>query len=188
MILLALGLACAADPPPRSAALEIEGASLVMEDGSQLDAERVSLDAQGVGRAEQVAASLPGAPPLQISAPISDWDLRRRVAVFQGDVVVTRADVTMRTLKLTVSFASKEKVDRAIAEGDVRVVQGDRHAEARRAELVAATGEIVMTGDPVISEGPNRMAGDRITLWLDDERVRCEGCRLLVDGEALGAP
>lgn len=188
MIWLVLGLACAADPPARPAALELEGAKLVMDDGSALAAERAQLDAQGVGRAEQVQASVPGAPPLQISAPTSDWDLRNRVAIFTGDVVVTRADVTLRTERLTVRFASREKLERAVAEGKVVVTQGERVATAGKAELVAATGEIVLTGAPIITEGPNRMAGDRITLWLDDERVRCEGCRLLVDGEALGAP
>jgi lipopolysaccharide export system protein LptA len=70
------------------------------------------------------------------------------------------------------------------------VTRGERAATSAKAELEGATGRITMTGEPRLSEGPNTLAGDRIVLWLDDERATCEGaagapCRLVVEGSAL---
>ena len=189
ILLLALAGGCAAQPAPGAEVappdrLQLEGVALAMDDGAELRAARASLDEQGRGTGEGVTAVVPGRPPLEIHAPVSDWDLKAHTAVFRGDVVATRGDVTLRASTLTVTFADG-KVERAVAEPGVVVTQGARRAEAAHAELTAATGEIVLTGKPVLSEAGNRMAGDRITLWLDDERVRCEGCSLVVDGEAL---
>ncbi len=180
-----LGAACAADPPPPPTALQLEGATLIADDGSALRMASATIGRDGAGEGQQVSARSAGAPPLAINAPTSDWDLKGRVARFTGGVTATRADVTLTCQTLTVSFASADRVRQATCEGAVTVTQGARRAEGSRAELDADSGEIVLTGEPVISEGSNRMRGERITLWLDDERVRCEQCSLIVDGEAV---
>jgi lipopolysaccharide export system protein LptA len=56
---------------------------------------------------------------------------------------------------------------------------------------VGRTGKITLTGRPKLSEGVNALEGERIVLWLDEERADCEGgeggpCRLVVAAEALG--
>lgn len=186
MLLALAGVACAsAEAPILPAELRLEQAVLAMEDGTELRMAQAAVDREGAGAGTDVRATVPGAPPLEIAAPQSDWDLRARVARFTGGVTATRADVTMTADTLTVSFKSADRLERAVAEGGVRVVQGARRAEGATAELTVESGEIVLTGAPVLSEGPNRMTGERITLWLDDERVRCDQCRLLVDGEAV---
>lgn len=131
-----------------------------------------------------------GKPPLEISAARSDWDLRNRRARFEQDVIVVRGEVEMRCEGLEVAYADAETVDRVVAEGSVVVTRGERSATAARAELEGATGKITLTGEPRLAEGPNVLAGERIVLWLDDERATCEGaagapCRLVVAGSAL---
>ena len=78
-----------------------------------------------------------------------------------------------------------DRVDRAEATGGVEVTRGDRVATGAQAVLEAQTGEVRLTGQPVLSEGPNRMSGVAITLFLDEERVVCDGCRLVVEGKAV---
>ncbi len=143
------------------------------------------------------AAPAPAAPApvdparaLTIDAPASEWDLRERVARFEGGVVATRGPVTLRTPTLTVRYAGADRIDKVEAAGGVEVTRGARTARAERAVLDAASGEIVLTGGPRLAEGPNALEGTRIVLFLDDERARCEGaegapCRLVVDGTAL---
>lgn len=185
MLWLALGTACAADPPPPPSALTLQDAALIAEDGSELRMASATVQRDGAGQGAEVRATRAGAPPLTIEAPTSDWDLKARVARFTGGVKATRAEVVLTCDELVVSFASRDRVRTAVADGHVVVTQGERRAVGARAELDADSGEIVLTGAPELSEGPNRMRGEKVTLWLDDERVRCEQCSLVVDGEAV---
>jgi lipopolysaccharide export system protein LptA len=134
---------------------------------------------------ERQSAS-PGAD-LDIVAARSSWDLRGRSAHFEGDVRVTRGPVTLRCAALDVTYAGAETLDTVVATGGVTVTRGERRASAERAELVGKTGRITLTGRP----GVNTLVGERIILWLDDERADCEGgvsgpCRLVVAARAIG--
>jgi lipopolysaccharide export system protein LptA len=192
--LLAL-LACAQAELPllpevaRAEGLQVQG------EGWRAEGASVTL-AAGTATAETVAATLTPegeADPsraLTVRAPVSEWDLRARVARFEGGVEVTRGPVVLRAPTLTVRYAGPDRVETVQATGGVEVTRGERRARADDAVLDARTGEIVLTGAPRLSEGPNVLEGTRIVLHLDDERARCEGaegapCRLVVDGEAL---
>lgn len=129
--------------------------------------------------------------PLEIRAARSAWDLKNRTAHFEGEVVVVRGPVTLRCASLDVRYAGSDRVDTVVASGGVLVEHGDRRAAAARAELVGATGKITLTGEPRLAEGVNTLVGERIILWLDDEKADCEGgpsgpCTLVVEGRALG--
>jgi lipopolysaccharide export system protein LptA len=131
------------------------------------------------------------ASTLDIQAKRSTWDLKGRSARFEGGVVVTRGPVTLRCATLDVRYAGADVIDTVVATGGVTVDRGGRHASAERAELVGRTGKITLTGRPKLSEGVNALEGERIVLWLDEERADCEGgeggpCRLVVAAEALG--
>ena len=172
----------AATPP---GGLQVEGAVLELASGAQLTAAQATVQPDGTGAGVTVTARGTGSPPLDIQAPRSTWDLAARKTTFEGGVTATRGDMTLTCARLSVTFASRDRVDQAVAEGDVRVVQGERRASGDRAELDADTGRVVLTGAPRIAEGPNQMTGERITLYLEDARVECDRCRLLVDGDAL---
>lgn len=131
-----------------------------------------------------------GKAPMEIRADRSSWQLDARVATFAGNVQVVRGPVTLRCAELEVRYADAARVDRVLARGGVHVERGERRATAQQAELVGATGEVRLTGEPRLQEGPNTLAGATITLWLDDERAECAGadgepCRLTVEGGAL---
>ena len=130
------------------------------------------------------------APPIVVKASRSDWDLRARIAHFEGDVRVIRGDVELRCARIEVRYADADHVDTVTASGGVTVTRGAQEARADAAVLVGRTGEITLTGSPSLRDGPNQLIGTRIVLHLDDERVRCEGegdrpCRLEIAGSAL---
>ncbi len=193
MILLLL--ACAAEPtPPPEHRARLEGVSLRLEQGLEVRAAQAVVDDEGIVRAEVVEASLEdrgasGAkappPPLEIDAPRSEWDMRSRTILFTGGVTAVRGEVTLTCDELVVRMLDADQVDKAEASGSVRVTRGERVAVGGRAVLDARSGEVVLTEDPVLSEGPNEMSGKRITLFLDEERVVCDGCRLMVEGSAV---
>jgi lipopolysaccharide export system protein LptA len=132
-------------------------------------------------------------PPLDITALKSSWDLKARTAHFEGNVVVTRAEVKIHCAALDVRYADANRIATVVASGGVTVNRDGRTARADTAELDGPTGRITLTGNPRLSEGPNTLVGTRIELWLDDERATCEGagdapCALTVAGSALRSP
>jgi len=148
------------------------------------------VDADGDGLAEAVEARVEAAdqrPPLEVASETAQWDLSAQTVRFEGSVVATRGTLELRCNVLEVRYRDPEHLENAVATGDVRVVDGERRASGSQAELTVYTGELVLTGNPVIEEGANTMRGDRIVLFLDDDRLVCTGCRLVVQGEALRA-
>lgn len=128
------------------------------------------------------------APGLAIEAQRSSWSFATRQATFDGDVVAIRGETTLTCSHLSVTLGSGEQIERAVADGGVVVQQADRRATADRAVLVGASGQVVLTGGPpVLSDPLRRLAGERIVLWLDDERVECDSCKLILQGDAIGA-
>jgi len=142
------------------------------------------LDDDGSGHGTDAAAVLPGPPELKIEGERSTWSMAEGTFVFEESVKATRGPVTLYCDKLDVDYVD-DRVQEARAQGNVRVVRGDRVATALEALLTVADGRLVLEGEAVLEEGPHRLTGDRVILWLDQDRASCEGCVLSVAGEAV---
>ncbi len=136
------------------------------------------------GHGVDATATVPGPPPLVITGKQSAWDLKKGEVVFDGGVTAIRADVTITCARLEVTYAG-DKVDVARASGDVHVNKGAREATGDTAVLTVADGRVDIGGSPAIRDGRNLMTGSRIVLFLDDERLLCDDCRLEVAGDAV---
>jgi len=179
-------LACATEAPePPAHRVLLEEVRLELPGQLEVRAAQAVAFDEGTVVAESVQATAQGAPQLEIDAPRSEWDLEARVIRFLGGVTAVRGDVTLTCDTLTVRMRDAEEVERATADGEVRVVRGGRVATGDMAVLEVASGEVRLTGAPTVTDGPNRMTGEKITLFLDDERVICDACRLVVDGAAV---
>lgn len=105
---------------------------------------------------------------------------KSNTAVFTGHVVVDRDDYHLTCEKLTVSYDRTHRVERLVAEGAVRVVQGGRIVTSQRAEFDNHKEILVLTGDPVMVEGENRVRGEVITFDLTTDEVRVTRVRASV--------
>jgi lipopolysaccharide export system protein LptA len=63
-----------------------------------------------------------------------------------------------------------DKIKEVVAEGHVRIQRGDRVAEGRRAVFDQVKQTIVLSDGAVLHEGANRVAGDRIIVYLQEQR------------------
>ncbi len=173
---------------PRLDHVELEGVTVEAE-GVRLSMAAATLEKEGTGTGQAVTGTRSSKPPLEIDAPRTSWDLKARSAVFEGGVTAKRGDFTLTCDRLTVTFAGGGKTDAvelATAEGNVAITRDERTATGERAELHGQTGEVVLTGHPTLVEGSNRLSGEVVRLFLDDERISCEKCHLVIDGSALG--
>lgn len=171
-----------AEQPVVGPVFRADAVVLDLDNGVEITADEVRVGQDEQGSAQMVRA-VDGA--LEITAPHTEWDLSRREATLSGGVVAVRDDLRMECERMMVHFSDPGRVEWAEATGAVRVSLGGRIATGQKARLTTANGVVVLTGSPSLSDGANHMRGERIVLWLDDQRVECEACRLQIDPSAM---
>lgn len=97
-----------------------------------------------------------------------------RTVVFEGHVRVRQPPYAMTCERLVVHYGKNQRVERLVAEGAVHFTQGDRVATAKRAELDNVHRTLTLTGDPVLTEGPNVIHGNTMVVDLTTGQVRVE--------------
>jgi len=114
-----------------------------------------------------------------------EFDYKEFVAAFDENVHVTDPQFTLTSDRLLVFLEGTNQIKRIVAIGHVDVVQVDRHATCDKAVYERGSGQVVMTGNPVMSRGSDRVAGREITIWLNDERVVVQGGRMTISPESM---
>lgn len=118
--------------------------------------------------------------PTEITSGQLTYDYKRSIAVFEHDVVVVDPQVRIESDTLTVLFGGTNEIKSVTALGNVRMFSEGRTAAARKAIYIAASGEILLTGDAKLSRANDTVEGDEITFWLNEERVLCKPGRLVI--------
>ena len=128
--------------------------------------------------------------PVHINADALELDYRGNTLTYSGNVQVTQGDVTLTSDRLAITYdrdaarrgetparaavmpagTDADKIKEVVAEGHVRIHKGDRLAEGQRAVFDQAKQTIVLSDGAVLHEGPNQVAGDRIVVYLQEER------------------
>jgi len=112
-----------------------------------------------------------GDAPLEITSKQLEADDTARTVVFIGEVEARQGDLLIRAERLTVHYLEgARQVERIEADQNVRIIQGQRIATGEHAVYRHASGEVVLTGNPRINEGKDKVSGDRITVYLNDNR------------------
>lgn len=135
-----------------------------------------------------------GNGPVRIKADSLSVDYKAKSVLFSGNVQATQSGATLTSQTLRVFYADKfTGIDRIVAEGDVRVRQGGRWATGQRAVLDEIHHTLEMTGQPVLHDGPNQVAGSRIIVYLDSQKSLVEGANAVIfpratDAQQAGGP
>ena len=137
-----------------------------------------------------------GKGPVRIDADTLELDYKGSVVTYKGHVEVVQGDVTVNSDRLAIRYdptAVKAKPDKPgapapspspgaaqgpdankikeiVAEGNVKIRQGTRIAEGRRAVFDQAKQTVVLSDNAVLHDGPNQVAGERVIVYLQEER------------------
>jgi|WetSurMetagenome_2_1015567.scaffolds.fasta_scaffold00426_14 lipopolysaccharide export system protein LptA len=146
---------------------------------------------QGSAADKRTAAATPGKvlqsdSPLKIASDRMEVNQNDRTVLFEGHVVVQQDDLTITGKRLTVysagdqknsgdQVAMVDKIDRIEVEGDVTISQKDKVATAERAVYYHQEQKIVLSGQPSVSQGADRIQGRLITLLLAQGKSIVEG-------------
>ncbi len=104
-----------------------------------------------------------------------EFDYKEYIALFEGHVKIVDPQFTMTADKMLIFFENTNSVTRVDAVGHVNMTSEDRKATCGKAVYTRANGAIVLTQDPVVSKGQNVLRGQKITVWIGDNRVDVEG-------------
>ena len=117
--------------------------------------------------------------PVTISAEELEFDYQTRELVYRGGVTVRQADLTLgaERLRMTLDDAAAGQVRKVVADGTVRITQGGRVATGDHATFDRAHETVVLRGHAVLQDGTNRVAGDRVVVYLREQRSVVEGGR-----------
>jgi lipopolysaccharide export system protein LptA len=110
---------------------------------------------------------------------------QKGTVVFSGNVVAKKGNLTIYSDLLEVYYAkktgqkagsgqqgakNKRKLKKIVARGHLRIVQGKRRATAREAVYYKPQEKIVLIKDARIWDGKNTIKGDKVTLFVNENR------------------
>ncbi|RDW13041.1 lipopolysaccharide transport periplasmic protein LptA [Paracoccus thiocyanatus] len=130
-----------------------------------------SAQATGFGRAEDIKA------PVEVTADSLRVDQKTGQAVFSGNVLIGQGAMRLSADSVTVTYAQggQDRISALHAQGNVTLASGDDAAEAQAADYDVETGAIVLTGDVLLSQGGNVLAGDKVTVDLESGTANASG-------------
>ena len=143
------------------------------------------LDATGLGKSKE---------PIIITSDRLEYDYRSNVVVYRGGVQALQGRLKIASDTLTVTFADGKdgaaapqgglalgagsaRLKEIVAAGKVRIEDGTRWATGGRAVFDQANRTLVLSETPVLHDGANEVLGDRVIVYLDEDRSVVEGGR-----------
>jgi lipopolysaccharide export system protein LptA len=118
--------------------------------------------------------------PMVITSRHMEADKLGDKVTFTGDVVLKKEGMTLYSDSMIVFYDVPTKGVREIeALGNVVVRKEGRVALSNKASYYSREEKIVLTGDARIIENDNQLGGERITLFMRDDRSIVEGGNVL---------
>ena len=117
--------------------------------------------------------------PVEVTADELAIDQSNGKATFAGNVLVVQGEVRMSAGNVVIEYAQGDSapngIKRLLASGGVTFVTASDAAEAQDAVYSVADGTVVLSGDVLLTQGQNAIAGDQLTVNLSSGNGRIEG-------------
>lgn len=114
--------------------------------------------------------------PVHIEADTMEFDYKTMVLTYRGSVNVVQADMTLKSDVLTVTLNREgQRPKEVVADGGVLIVKGTRRASGGKAVFDDAARTVTLSDKARLQDGPNEVAGERVVVYLDEQRSVVEG-------------
>ena len=119
----------------------------------------------GIGLLEQDTSL-----PVEVTSETLTVEDTAGFAVFEGNVVVVQGPMRLTAPWIRVDYTETEEGGTAITEmnarGGVTFTNGPEAAESNEATYRPEDGDLLMTGDVILVQGPSVMEGEKLTVDL----------------------
>ncbi|HXZ38086.1 MAG TPA: lipopolysaccharide transport periplasmic protein LptA [Thermodesulfobacteriota bacterium] len=117
------------------------------------------------------------AQPLRITSQQLEADNKSQVITFTGNIIARQGDMVIYADVARVYYEKREEgneVREIVAEGNVKIHQGDRVATGERAQFLNGEQKIILTGQPRVWQGKDMVSGEKITVLLEEDKSLVE--------------
>jgi lipopolysaccharide export system protein LptA len=169
------------DAVDRLAGQVVEGALALRAGGEQPSSDAAVAAAAGPEGETRAPLGLPSwdsNQPLSIRSDEMEaaQEQGRRRLVFTRNVRVEQGTMRMSSARLVALYPEgASQPDRLVADGSVRLLQGDRSARCRKATYDRRSERLTCEGAAEFQDGENRLTGEVIEIDLATDRVRVRG-------------
>jgi lipopolysaccharide export system protein LptA len=124
------------------------------------------------GRAQETNVAFGGlktdvSQPVQIDADQLSVNQETGTATFSGNVVVVQGDMRLQAGEVTIRYSADNRaIENLRAEGGVTLAAGTDAASAQTADYSPDTGDLILTGEVVLTQGQVALSGQKLTLSL----------------------
>jgi len=141
------------------------------------------------------------AEPIHIRSEVMTAKNAENKIIFKDNVVATKGDLWMRADEMVVLFIpspassgpehspfvlgadTSSEIDHIDADGNVEMKQGDRRAKADHAVYDQKLDKVILTGHPEVWEKDYQVKGQRVTIFLKENRSVVEDSQLTIQKE-----
>jgi len=116
--------------------------------------------------------------PVEVTADQFSIDQSSGEAVFDGNVLIVQGEVRLSAGTVTIEYAddgSDNAISRLLASGGVTFVTAGDAAEATDAVYSVAQGTVTLSGNVLLTQGRNAIAGDSLVVNLSSGKGLMEG-------------
>ena len=115
--------------------------------------------------------------PVNIISDQLDFDQKKHIALFSGNVVARQTGTTLTCNKLKIIFSPKnQKLEEIIATGKkVVLTMQNKKAQCQKMHYFATDAKIILSGSPTLDDGKNIITGEQIIFFVNDDRSIVKG-------------
>lgn len=114
--------------------------------------------------------------PVEVTAENLSVNQADGTAVFSGDVLVKQGEMRLQADEIRVQYdATGKAIDKLFASGGVLLVNARDAAQAAEAIYTIDSGEVVMSGGVLMTQGQTTIKGDRLEINLKSGTGRMVG-------------
>lgn len=107
--------------------------------------------------------------PVEVTSDSLSVDQASGAAVFTGNVTAKQGEMRLTAGTIRVEYAEgNQGIDKLIASDGVTLVSPTDAAEATEAVYTISSGNVVMTGNVLLTQGGAAISGERLTVNLTD--------------------
>ncbi|RLB12221.1 MAG: lipopolysaccharide transport periplasmic protein LptA [Deltaproteobacteria bacterium] len=131
-------------------------------------------------------------PPIVIKSDRLEVDDELKLITFTGNVVATKQELKIKCKKMVIYYAptgrhpgahsstsNKSRISKIVATGDVKIYRGKQGgiATSDKAIYYQEEDKLVLTGRPMVKQGRDFVEGERITIYLKENRSVVESSK-----------
>lgn len=115
--------------------------------------------------------------PVEVTADVLEVSQKEGEARFKGHVIVTQGQLKLSSDDLLVTYVKgdQSKVDTLHATGNVLMSTPSEAAKASEALYTLTSGNLVMMGDVLLTQGQSVISGQKLSVDLNSGTGRMEG-------------